>query len=71
MKRGTYQNKPIIQEIGLTILIQFIIVKKHNVTEYFEYLNRQIKDPIVPIIPLSIKLFDSKGLANPKTKKCE
>ena len=53
------------------ILIQFIIVKKHNVTENFEYLNRQIKDPIVPIIPLSIKLFDSKGLANPKTKKCE
>ena len=46
-------------------------MKKHNVTEYFEYLIRQIKDPIVPIIPLSIKLFDNKGLANPKTKKCE
>ena len=40
------------------ILIQFIIVKKHNVTEYFEYLNRQIKDPIVPISPLSIKWFE-------------
>ena len=54
MKRGTYQNKPIIHDIGLTMLIQFMIVKKDKVVEYFEYLKRQIPAPIVPIIPLKI-----------------
>ena len=67
MKRGTYQNKPIIHEIGFIIFIQFIIVKKHNDLEYFEYFNRQAKDPIVPIIPLNNKLSFNSGLANPKT----
>ena len=51
------------------MLIQFIIVKKHNDVEYFEYLKRQIIAPIIPIIPLKNKLLDNKGLANPKTKK--
>ena len=60
-----------IHDIGLTMLIQFIIVKKHNVIEYFEYLKRQIKAPEVPIIALKNKLLDSSGLANPKTKKWE
>ena len=68
---GTYQNKPIIHDMGFIILIQFIIVRKHNVNEYFEYLKRHIKAPKVPIIPLKIKLLDSSGLANPKTKKWE
>ena len=40
------------------MLIQFIIVKKHNDVEYFAYLKRQIRDPIIPIIPLKNKLFD-------------
>ena len=35
------------------ILIQFIIVKKHNVTECFEYLNRKIKDQIILGLPIS------------------
>ena len=68
---GTYQNKPIIHDIGLIILIQFITAKKHNVNEYFEYLRRQMIAPIVPIIPLKNKLLDSNGFANPKTKKWE
>ena len=71
MKRGTYQNKPIIHEIGFTMLIQFITVKKHKVIEYFEYLSKHIKAPIDPIITLKNKLPDNNGLANPKTKKCE
>ena len=71
IKRGTYQNKPIIHDIGLIMLIQFMIVKKHNDVEYFAYLNRQMRDPLIPIIPLKNKLLDNKGLANPKTKKCE
>ena len=45
-----------------------MIVKKHNDVEYFAYLNRQMRDPLIPIIPLKNKLFDNKGLANPKTK---
>ena len=57
--------------MGLTMLIQFIIVKKHNVSEYFEYLKRQMRAPMVPIIPLKNKLLDSSGLAYPKTKKWE
>ena len=68
-KSGTYQISPIIQEIGLTILIQFITVKKVRFIEYFEYLNKQIKDPRAPMIPLKIKLLDNNGFANPKTKK--
>ena len=60
-----------IHEIGLIIFIQFIIVKKHKFIEYFEYLKRQIKAPILPIIPLKYKLLESRGLANPKTKKWE
>ena len=71
INRGTYQNKPIIHDIGFIIFIQFIIVKKHKFIEYFEYLKRQIKAPIVPKIPLKYKLLESRGLANPKTKKCE
>ena len=71
MNRGTYQNKPIIHEIGFNILIQFIIVKKQRVVEYFEYLKKQMKAPIVPIIPLKYKLLERRGLANPKTKKWE
>ena len=47
------------------------MVKKHKFIEYFEYLKRQIKAPVVPIIPLKNKLLDSSGLANPKTKKWE
>ena len=35
------------------------------------YLKRQIKAPIVPIMPLRYKLLESRGLANPKTKKWE
>ncbi len=53
------------------MLIQFMIVKKHNVIEYLEYFKRQMTAPIVPINPLKIKLLDRSGLANPKTKKCE
>ena len=53
------------------MLIQFIIVKKVRLIEYFEYLIKQIKDPIVPIIPLNIKLLDNKWFAKPKTKKWE
>ena len=58
-----------IHDIGLIILIQFMIVKKHNDVECFEYLKRQIRAPIIPITPLKNKLLDNKGLANPKTKK--
>tara|TARA_B100000214_G_C23774332_1_gene538275 strand:+ start:625 stop:765 length:141 start_codon:yes stop_codon:yes gene_type:complete len=46
-----------------------MIVKKHNDVEYFEYLKRQMRAPITPIVPLKNMLLDSKGLANPKTKK--
>tara|TARA_B100001027_G_scaffold63026_1_gene42562 strand:- start:9 stop:149 length:141 start_codon:yes stop_codon:yes gene_type:complete len=46
-----------------------MIVKKHNDVEYFAYLKRQMRAPTNPIIPLKNKLFDNKGLANPKTKK--
>ena len=47
------------------------MVKKHNVVEYFVYLKRQIRAPIIPMVPLKIKFFDKRGLANPKTKKWE
>ncbi len=47
------------------------MVKKHKVVEYFVYLKRQIRAPIIPMIPLKIKFFDKRGLANPKTKKWE
>ena len=53
------------------MLIQFMIVKKHNDVEYFVYLKRQISAPIIPIVPLKNKLLDNRGLANPKTKKWE
>ena len=69
IKRGTYHIKPIIHEMGFTILIQFIIAKKHKIIEYFEYFTKHIKAPIDPSIPLKIKLSDNNGLANPKTKK--
>ena len=51
------------------MFIQFMIVKKHNDSEYFEYLRRQIKAPIVPIIPLKNKLLDKKGVSKSKNKK--
>ena len=47
------------------------MVKKHNVIGYFLYLKRQISAPIIPMVPLKIKFFDRRGLANPKTKKWE
>ena len=53
------------------MLIQFIIVKNVILIEYFEYFTKQKIDPIVPIIPLNIRLLDNKGFANPKTKKWE
>ena len=55
--------------MGFNMFIQFIMVKKQRVSEYFEYLRRQIRAPIIPIIPLKYKLLDKRGLANPKTKK--
>ncbi len=53
------------------MFIQFIIVKKQNVIEYFEYLMKQKKAPTIPQIALKNRLLDNKGLANPKTKKWE
>ena len=50
------------------MFIQFIVVKKHMVVEYFEYFKKQMKAPIVLIIPLKYKLLESRGLAKPKTK---
>tara|TARA_Y100000766_G_C18809624_1_gene557349 strand:+ start:987 stop:1124 length:138 start_codon:yes stop_codon:yes gene_type:complete len=45
------------------------MVKKHNVFETFEYLRRQIRDPLIPIMPLKNKLLERRGFANPNTKK--
>ena len=62
-----YQLKPMIHEIGLMILIQFITEKHFKKKGLDLCLNKQIIDPENPKIKAKVRFFCNKGFANPKT----